>query len=110
MMLSMVAIAKDKAGSKSGSWNGTITDAKCASGANAKDAACAKKCIGGGEKAVFLTDKDGKVIAIHNQDAIAGHEGHHVKVSGSIMEDGQLHVDKVAMLPEKGDKKDASKM
>jgi hypothetical protein len=76
---------------------GWIVDDKCgAKGANAKAESCTKACIGRGAKAVLVTDDKQEVVAIHNQDAIKGHEGHHVKLSGSMM-DGALHVDKVEM-------------
>jgi hypothetical protein len=84
---------------KDSSWDGWISDSKCGvKGANAAHAACAKKCIDGGEKAVLVTDKDQKVVAIENSAAVAGHEGQHVKVTGSMGTDGSLHVDKVTVL------------
>jgi hypothetical protein len=65
--------------------NGYIVDEKCgAKGASADKAACAKKCIEGGEKAVLVNDADGSVLAIDNQDAIKGHEGHHVTATGHV--------------------------
>jgi hypothetical protein len=83
---------------------GYIVDEKCgAKGANAGAAACSKRCIEGGSPAVFVTDGKNDVIKIHNQDAIKGHEGHHVKVSGMMM-DGELHIDKVEMVPDKTSK------
>ena len=91
MMLSVGAMAK---GAKSGSWNGWVSDEKC--GAKV-DADCAKKCIGAGQKMVFVTDKDKKVIPISNPDALKGHEGHHVKVKGSV-KDGALTVASASML------------
>ena len=76
---------------------GYIVDDKCgAKGANAKAESCTKSCIERGAKAVLVTDDKKEVVAIHNQDAIKGHEGHHVKLTGSMM-DGALHVDKVEM-------------
>ena len=43
------------------SWDGWISDSKCAAkGADASHAQCAKKCIEGGEKPVLVTDKDQK--------------------------------------------------
>ena len=39
-----------------------------------------------------------------NQDALKGHEGHHVKVTGKL-DNGTLHVDNVAMLKQGGEKK-----
>ena len=94
LVVSMFTFAysgKDTA--KSGSWTGWISDAKC--GAKV-DAACAKKCIDGGEKAVFVSDKDKTVYPIANQDAVKGHAGHHVTVKGS-MDNNTLTVASVSM-------------
>jgi hypothetical protein len=78
------------------SWTGWVSDSKCgAKGANAEHAACAKKCIAAGEKPVLVTDKDQKVVAIANPDAVSGNIGQHVEVSGSMTSNGSLHVDKV---------------
>jgi len=81
------------------SWDGWISDSKCAAkGANAGHAQCAKKCVEGGEKPVLVTDKDQKVVPIDNPSAITGHEGEHVKVTGTLTASGAVHVDKVAAL------------
>jgi hypothetical protein len=78
--------------------NGWVTDAKCgAKGANAGGEACTKKCIAAGEKAVLVTDSDQKVLAVDNPDALKGHEGHHVAVTGRVDGD-KIHVDSVKML------------
>lgn len=91
-LCSVLAIAAPK----DESWTGWISDSKCgAKGANAAHAACAKKCIAGGEKPVLVTDKDQKVVAITNPDSVQGHEGQHVKVTGKLTDAG-LEVDKVA--------------
>ena len=93
----LMATAKDQ------SWNGWISDSKCgAHGANAAHEACAKKCVAGGEKPVFVSDKDQKVIAVDNPDALQEHLGHHVQVTGSMTSNGSLHVDKVTMLSQSG--------
>jgi hypothetical protein len=97
-MLSLGAMAKS---AKSGSWDGWVSDEKC--GAKV-DADCAKKCIGAGQKMVFVTDKDKKVIPIANPDALKGHEGHHVNVKGSV-KDGALTVASASMLGDQGTKK-----
>ena len=60
-------------------------------------AACAKKCAGAGEKLVIVTDGDQKVLAVDNQDALKGHEGHHVAVTGTMGKDS-IHVSSVKML------------
>ena len=94
-LCSMMAMAAPK----DSSWDGWISDSKCgAKGANAAHAGCAKKCIEGGEKAVLVTDKDQKIVTIENPAAVAGHEGQHVKVSGTLTQDGSLQIDKVTPL------------
>jgi hypothetical protein len=83
---------------KTATVNGWIVDAKCgAKGANAGAEACTKKCAAAGEKMVLVTDSDQKVLAIENQDAIKGHEGHHVAVTGSVGKDS-IKVGSVKML------------
>ena len=78
--------------------NGWVSDAKCGvKGANAGAEACTKKCIAAGEKAVLVTDTDQKVLAVDNPDALKGHEGHHVAVTGHVDGD-KIHVDSVKML------------
>jgi hypothetical protein len=77
LIISTVAFAAD-------SWTGYVTDSKCAAGGKggADHAACAKKCLGGGDSAVLVVD--GKVVKIANQDKVKGHEGHHVTVTGKL--------------------------
>jgi hypothetical protein len=97
-VLGLTALAFDDMG-KSATVNGWIVDAKCGvKGANAGAEACTKKCAAAGEKMVLVTDdKDPKVLAIENQDAIKGHEGHHVAVTGSMGKDS-IKVGSVKML------------
>jgi hypothetical protein len=95
--MTVLAVAKDM------SWSGWVSDSKCGvKGANAEHAACAKKCIAAGEKPVLVTDKDQKVVAIDNPEALTEHAGHHVEVTGKMTDSGTLHVDKVKMLAQKG--------
>jgi hypothetical protein len=95
-VLASVSVAK----AAGGAMNGWITDAKCAAkGSNLSNADCAKKCAEQGEKLVFVSDSDKKIISVDNQDALKGHEGHHVAVTGKV-ENGSLHVDKISMLEE----------
>jgi hypothetical protein len=96
-VFALTALAFDDMG-KSTTVNGWITDAKCgAKGANAGGEACTKKCVAAGEKMVVVTDGDSKVLAVDNQDALKGHEGHHVAVTGTMSKDS-LHVNSVKML------------
>jgi len=96
-VFALSALAFDDMG-KSATVNGWIVDAKCgAKGANAGAEACTKKCAAAGEKMVFVTDGDNKVLAIDNQDAIKGHEGHHVALTGHVGKDS-IHVESTKML------------
>lgn len=96
-LLGFTALAFDDMG-KSATVNGWIVDAKCgAKGANASAEACTKKCAAAGEKMVLVTDGDNKVLAIDNQDAIKGHEGHHVAVTGHVGKDS-VHVESLKMM------------
>ncbi|HSE49086.1 MAG TPA: hypothetical protein VLA96_07770 [Terriglobales bacterium] len=81
---------------------GFIVDEKCgAQGASAEKAACAKKCIEGGQKAVLVNDADSSVWMIENQDSIKGHEGHHVTVTGHTDADKKsIHIASLKMAPE----------
>ncbi|HEY3972986.1 MAG TPA: hypothetical protein VGM18_08280 [Candidatus Sulfotelmatobacter sp.] len=96
-VFALSALAFDDMG-KSATVNGWVSDAKCgAKGANAGAEACTKKCVAAGEKMVIVTDGDNKVIAVDNQDALKGHEGHHVTVSGTMGKDS-MHVASVKMM------------
>ena len=91
------ALAFDDMG-KSTTVNGWIVDDKCgAKAANAGAEACTKKCLAAGAKMVIVTDGDQKVIAVENPDALKGHEGHHVAVTGSV-KGASIHVDSAKML------------
>ena len=78
--------------------NGWVSDSKCgAKGANAGAEACTKKCLEGGASIVVVTDKDQKVLTVKNPEALKGHEGHHIAVTGHV--DGDtLQVDSIKML------------
>lgn len=83
---------------KSQTVNGWVSDSKCgAKGANANAAECTKKCLGEGAKMVVVTDGDNKVLMVQNPDALKGHEGHHISVTGHV--DGEaIHVESAKML------------
>ncbi len=64
---------------------GIITDAKCKhTDTSAKSVACAKACIKGGEKAVFINSADQKVYTIANPDKIESHIGQKVSINGTV--------------------------
>lgn len=77
---------------------GYVSDSQCgAKGASEKHAQCMTKCLAKGAKAVIVTDGDQKVLTVDNPDALKGHEGHHVAVTGTVTGDS-IHVDKLSML------------
>jgi hypothetical protein len=79
------------------SWTGTISDEHCGAkhaAASEKDQACAKACVGKGAAAVFVVGD--KVYKIDNQDAVKGHEGHKVTITGKLSGDS-VHVNDVKM-------------
>lgn len=78
--------------------NGWISDSKCGvKGANAGAAECTKKCIAEGAAMVVVTDTDQKVLTVKNPEALKGHEGHHVAVTGHV-EGDSIHVESAKML------------
>jgi hypothetical protein len=96
-VFALAALAFDDMG-KSATVNGWVVDDKCgAKGANAGGEACTKKCLAAGAKMVIVTDKDQKVLAIDNPDALKGHEGHHITATGAVKGDS-IHVESVKML------------
>lgn len=105
--------ADDKGMGKEVKVTGIVTDEACAkSGDKAKmtDSACAKKCMEDG-KAAFVNDKDGSVWSITNPEAVKGHEGHHVTLSGHAnAADKTFHVMSASMAKEKTKKEEKKSM
>jgi hypothetical protein len=67
-------------------FTGWLSDAKCAAagkGASSDHAACAKKCVEGGE-AVVLVTADNKVYKIKNQEPAKRHVGQKVTIEGKL--------------------------
>jgi len=96
-VFALSALAFDDMG-KSTTVNGWVVDDKCgAKGAHAGAEECTKKCLAAGAKMVVVTDGDQKVLAVENPDALKGHEGHHVAVTGTMKGDS-IHVDSAKML------------
>jgi len=97
-LLAVSAMAFDDMG-KSATVNGWVVDSKCGvKDASEKGSACAKACLGkAGAKMVVVTDGDQKVLSVENPDALKGHEGHHIAVTGTVKGDS-IHVDSAKML------------
>src|SRR6202046_1540487 len=98
-MLFCTVSLKTNADDKAMSWTGWISDSHCgAKGMSADHKACAQTCVKTkGASWVFVNAKDKKVINISNQDAVDGDKdlGTEVKVTGTIGDDGTLHVAKI---------------
>ena len=78
--------------------NGYVSDSMCgAKGAKAGHTECMNKCISKGASYVIVTDGEQKVLTVSNPDALKGHEGHHVAVTGDVQGDS-IHVDSVKMM------------
>lgn len=96
-VFALTAMAFDDMG-KSATVKGWVVDDKCgAKGANAAGEACTKKCLAAGAKMVVVTDGDQKVLMVDNPDALKGHEGHHMSITGTEKGDS-IHVDSMKML------------
>lgn len=94
LMLFMVSLAF--AGSTT--VNGYVSDSMCgAKGAKDGHTDCMNKCISKGASYVVVTDGDQKVLNVSNPEALKGHEGHHVAVTGDV-EGDSIHIDSVKML------------
>jgi len=62
----------------------------------------------GDDGKTFTSDKDGKTWTLVNPDAVQGHAGHHVALSGHLNPDaGQIHVMSVKMAGQSKVKKGA---
>jgi hypothetical protein len=64
--------------------NGWISDAMCGAKHAGTGAACAKKCISGGEAPVFVDEAKKEVWTIDNPDAVKSFYGDHVTASVSM--------------------------
>ena len=101
-LLAMLLVTLSLAGAqeKTSTWTGWISDSGCAAkGMSADHKDCAIKCVKEkGASWVFVNSQTKAVLNIHNQDAVNSDTdlGGEVKVTGHLMDDGSLHVDKIA--------------
>ena len=79
--------------------NGWISDSMCGAKHAGTGAACAKKCLEGGSKPVFVDEAKKEVWAIDNPDAVKAAYGKHVALTVTPDEAAKsVHVDAVAVL------------
>ncbi len=99
-MFSGFALAGDEhKHAKKGEWTGTVSDSMCAAKENHSEG-CTKGCVEKGASLVFVNDADKAVFKVSNTDKLKGHEGHQVKVTGTVDKD-TLTITEVAMLEKK---------
>jgi len=97
LSLAAVSFASDEMG-KETTVKGWVSDSQCGvKGAHEGAAECTKKCLEKGAKMVVVTDGDQKVLTVTNPEALKGHEGHHIAVTGHIDGDN-IHVMSAKML------------
>jgi len=105
ILLATLGLAVQAKEGKTMTWTGWISDSNCAAkGASADHKACAIKCVKEkGASWVFVNAKSKAVLNIHNQDAVNSDTdlGQEVKVTGHLMDDGSLHVDKIEAASQK---------
>ena len=77
-LLSFASVASFAADTKLDGW---ISDSMCGAKHAGTCAACAKKCIEGGSKPVFVEAAKKEVWAIDNPDAVKDAYGKHVKLT-----------------------------
>ncbi|HTA79531.1 MAG TPA: hypothetical protein VK720_08285 [Terracidiphilus sp.] len=81
----------------SSSINGWISDSMCAAKHAGTGAACAKKCIEGGEKPVFVDESKKAVWSIDNPDAVKEYYGAHVTIHATADQNAHtVHIDSIA--------------
>jgi hypothetical protein len=77
--------------------NGYISDAMCGAKHAGSGAACAKKCIEGGEAPVFVDEAKKEVWTIDNPDAVKGFYGNHVSVTAKADEGKKsVHIEAIS--------------
>jgi hypothetical protein len=97
--LSLLTLASVSAFAAGSTMNGWISDAMCGAKHAGTGAACAKKCLEGGEKPVFVDEAKKQVWTIDNPDAVKEAYGKHValKVTADAAAKS-VHVDSVSVL------------
>ena len=75
---------------------GYISDSMCGAKHAGTGAECVKKCIEGGMKPVFVSEKDKAVWTIDNPDAVKDFYGDHVTVKATAERSAKsVHIDAI---------------
>lgn len=92
----LALVALPAANAFADSWTGWISDNHCgAGGAKEGHADCAKRCVKGGGKFIFVNTEDKKVYAIDKQDIADDLLSGEVVVTGTVA-DGAIKVESIA--------------
>ena len=77
--------------------NGYISDAMCGAKHAGSGTACVKKCIGNGEKPVFVDEAKKEVWTIDNPEAVKDYYGGHVTITAKADAGAKsVHIDSIA--------------
>lgn len=108
-MTSVIALAADQ---KPVTINGWVSDSMCgAKHVGGGGAECAKKCVEGGAKPVFVDDAKKQVWTIDDPASVTSHYGHHVAVVATMDSSNKsVHITKLTMLPDQGSAKPDTSM
>jgi len=81
--------------------NGYISDAMCGAKHAGTGAACAKKCLEGGEKPVFVEESKKEVWTIDNPESVKEAYGKHVSVTATADASAKsVHITSVSVIAE----------
>ena len=93
----VLAFAAVSAHGADGKLTGYISDSMCAAKHAGTGAACAKKCLEGGDSPVFVDSASKTVYKIDNPDAVKAFWGAKVDVSASTSDDKKsVHITSIA--------------
>jgi len=94
VVLAFAAVSSHAADSK---LTGYISDTMCGAKHMGTGAACAKKCLEGGDKPVFVDSASKTVYKIDNPDAVKAFWGAKVDVSAAVDADAKsVHITNIA--------------
>ena len=80
----------------SAKFTGYISDSMCGAKHMGTGSECVKKCIAGGMKPVFVSEKDKAVWSIDNPDAVKDFYGDHVTVTATADDSAKsVHIDAI---------------
>ena len=99
-LMSFAAVAAYSADSSMQS-KGWVSDSMCGAKHAGTGASCAKKCVDGGSKPVFVDEAKKQVWSIDNPDAVKDEVGKHVTITATADPAAKsVHVTKISEIAE----------